>query len=144
MYSPDRGFVKKLKALDQRLSVRWDVHRERWTIYEKIKQKLYCGEFDGVPLYTIKDVDMCALLVQNEDGSYRPLDDRTMCWLRYNDKQRSADILREKIEKFNKQEAQIEKRAEDKINDVAAEMADVSSFYRFGDPSESTPLKEYV
>ena len=143
MYTPDRGFVKKLKALNKRLIVRWESRIERWVVYEKIKQKVFCGEYDGIPLFTVKDIDSYVMIVDNEDRSYRPLDNRTIMWLKYNDLHRSPDVAREKLEKFDKQDKAVEKQGMDKAKETAEEFADFATFYRFGDPRE-TKLKEYV
>ena len=54
-YKPDARIVKQLKAYDPYLSVRWDRGRERWVLYYR---------------------DWLVSIVQNQDGSFRPLDER--------------------------------------------------------------------
>lgn len=65
MYIPDRGFLRKLHELDDKLFVRWDYRLERWRLFRKIKAPsgLYRRE---VPILT----------VEGGGGEYRPLDDR--------------------------------------------------------------------
>jgi len=61
LYTPDSGFIRSLKAMDPGLFVTWNRVKERWIIYEK-------GYQSG------RDHIVCR--VENEDGSFRPLDNR--------------------------------------------------------------------
>lgn len=79
MYTPDRVFIKRLCAYDDRLSVQWMSRRQRWGIYRRIQR--------GVALVHV---------VQNANLSYRPLDERTLRHLRMNDLQRMSQITRNK------------------------------------------------
>ena len=64
MYKPDPRIVRKLKEYDRDLDARWDVEQSRWFV-----------------TWRGKDVITC----QNEDGSYRPLDERAVTKCRVND-----------------------------------------------------------
>ena len=77
MYIPDRMFEKRLKKQDSKLSVKW-FHRDkrgrlknRYAILRKqpSQNRLY-------------DRYWLVMWVQNEDGSYRPLDQRTLTALK--------------------------------------------------------------
>lgn len=64
--SVDAGFLKDLKTISRKLFIKWETGLDRWVIW-------YHGD-DGAD-YRIWEV--C-----NEDGSYRPLDGRTLDLLR--------------------------------------------------------------
>lgn len=64
MYRPDRVMVKKLQEYGREYNARWDRDQERWVV-------------------TFRGKD--ALTVMNPDGSYRPLDDRTIARLEITD-----------------------------------------------------------
>lgn len=74
MYIADWGFVKELKRHDSKLDVAWNSSKKRWNITRKIPApgKLY-------------DVDTHIYTVQNDDGSFRPLDPRTLRLLKQSD-----------------------------------------------------------
>lgn len=60
--TPDKSILKKIKNYDVDLFVEWDVGRERWALKRK--------DLNG----TIHHI----FFVQNDDGSFRPLDERVM------------------------------------------------------------------
>lgn len=64
---PDWAFVKELNRIDPYLFVTWNRAKERWVIYEK-------GYSTGR--------DHIVGRVEDEDGSYRPLDQRATNQLR--------------------------------------------------------------
>lgn len=59
---PDKKILKKIKNYDDALFVDWDINRERFAIKRRDLQGAVHHIF----------------FVQNEDGSFRPLDERTM------------------------------------------------------------------
>jgi hypothetical protein len=75
MYIPDRVFVKRLQGYDDKLSVKWMSRRQRWGIYR-----------------TVQRGDILVHVVQNEDHSFRPLDERTIRHLKINDMQRMSQL----------------------------------------------------
>ncbi len=70
--TPDPMFVRKLKEIDNAFYPRWCWLRERWEIWYH------------------KDLrpNVLALVVQNDDGSYRPLDQRTIERMKVGDSHR--------------------------------------------------------
>lgn len=61
MYRADRSIVKQLRELDPDLGVRWDRDSERWVV-------------------TCQGKD--AVVVRNDDNTYRPLDGRIVARMR--------------------------------------------------------------
>ncbi len=68
---PNRSFIEQLKRYDSDLSARWDGEMRRWVIYFKDKQ---------------------VYIVKNDDGSFRPLDSRTMDFVQKSDTRRYGDV----------------------------------------------------
>lgn len=64
LYTPDRRIVKYLREYDRDLGLRWDNELSRWRV-------------------TWRDKDVS--LVQNDDGTYRPADERLITWARVSD-----------------------------------------------------------
>ena len=91
MYTPDKGFMKKLRGMDKYLDVRWDGVRERWTIWRIVPSLGGSYKRNHLICY-----------VQNDIGGYRPLDDRTIRMLKMADMQvRGADTVLDEIEESN-------------------------------------------
>ena len=67
MYTPDRSILRKLREYDPRLNARWNRNRERWEV-----------TYDGDTVIT----------VVNDDGSYRPLDERILITVALGDSHR--------------------------------------------------------
>ena len=82
MYIPDWHFVRKLKAYDDRLSVKWMPRQERWGIYRSIPRM---GRLYRVPVLV--------LTVQGADKGYRSLDDRVLKALAMSDLQRRGNAV---------------------------------------------------
>jgi hypothetical protein len=83
MYIADWGFVKELRRHDDKLGVSWNSVKKRWNITRKVPapSNLY-------------DVDAHIYTVQNDDGTYRPLDARTLRLLKQSDHhQRGANTV---------------------------------------------------
>jgi hypothetical protein len=81
MYSPDRGFLKKLKALDPNLGCRYEPGHGHFVI----TYRRATGE--PVPIW----------LVQTVDGGFRQPDDREIRKLREGDLQRMS--MKERLQK---------------------------------------------
>lgn len=94
MPTPSESFINELKRIDKNLSVVWNNRRHRWIILHKdAKGKIYI-----------------VILVQYKDGSYKPLDRRTLDALWFSRKfsrQRPQDIMYQ-IDKEN-EEAELAK-----------------------------------
>tara|TARA_R110000824_G_scaffold145958_3_gene314553 strand:- start:508 stop:984 length:477 start_codon:yes stop_codon:yes gene_type:complete len=82
MYTPDWHFVRKLKAYDERLSVKWMSRLERWGIYRSIPRM---GRLYRVPVLV--------MTVQGADKSYRSLDNRVLKSLAMGDLQRRGNAV---------------------------------------------------
>lgn len=72
---PNKDFVKDLKNISRDLDVIWSPYLERWCIFYKAQNKV---------TYRVTEV-------QEDDGSYRPLDRRTLDKLREWDSHRNSD-----------------------------------------------------
>jgi hypothetical protein len=89
MYIPDWAFVKKLKAYDDKLSVKWLAKAERWGIYREVSSRA-----------NLYGKDLLIFIVENQDKSFRELDQRTLDILIKGDTQtRGADIVLDEIMK---------------------------------------------
>jgi len=82
--TPDSYFVEQLEGIDKNLSVKWNVHLERWVIWYKSQ--------DG-RTYRI-------LEVEDEDGTYRQLDARTIHWLKQHDTHNSDEDPVKRIDRM--------------------------------------------
>lgn len=78
----DKQFVAELHDLDDRLNLGWNEKKERWQIVRESNRMKYIGKFDGRPLFNSYMRLSHVMTVQNEDGSYRPLDGRIIEHLR--------------------------------------------------------------
>lgn len=108
---PDSGFVKELKLIDPALRVVWGYERyflNRWVIERKLSAERYFAAYasllkadaerfverpifdddhnENVPIgfqrYDLAPEYDCLMTVENADGSYRPLDARTIMALK--------------------------------------------------------------
>lgn len=101
-YTPDSGFMAKLRAIDPLLDAHWDSKRQRWIITRQARRP------GG---YT---VDAVITVVENPDGSYRPLDDRTIRGVKWADgwnRRRGARDIVDDIEAREQQEEEERDRA---------------------------------
>lgn len=105
MYSPDRSFVKELKKYDSALGARWDDRRARWVI------------FRDNPDNTTWHV----MTVQNNDGSYRPLDQRVFAHLYAHDLHRiGVDKFLENFDRLNEEaKKDLDSKRLEKIEEMA-------------------------
>ena len=119
MYIPDRVYEKRLKDYDPTLEVKW-VHKDprgrlidRWAIFRKTPSanKLYNRWW-------------LVMYVKNIDGSYRPLDSRTLTEIRKADTQNRAvdDILNEGIERQERTEELANASWRSEIKDISKDV----------------------
>jgi len=119
MYIADWGFVKALKTYDSTLNVRWEDRVKRWNIIRKTP--------NPTNLY---DVDMVIMTVENDDRSYRPLDQRTLFHLRKMDTHtRGHDTILDEIEEeYTELEKSHEKERYDEIYDILQDTTPKSGY----------------
>ena len=140
MYYPDSGFVKKMKSIARNLVCKWNAHSERFQIFEVLKEAVPVCEIDGKQLKVIKEVQSYVMTVQNDDGTFRPLDDRTVRWLKFC--QKFNNESREAVLKlFEDQDKQKERDWISKRNEMAEKFSDVGTYYRFGNLDGNATLK---
>jgi hypothetical protein len=75
--TPEDRWLRELQRYDRHLFYIWDSKICRWTV---MRRDPFNREGDEPSLYQV-------MIVQNEDGSYRPFDGRVMTKLRENDLQ---------------------------------------------------------
>jgi predicted DNA-binding antitoxin AbrB/MazE fold protein len=123
--TPDWSFVQQLKRIDPNLSVTWNKNRERWVVYEK-------GRITGL--------DHIVMRVEYEDGSYKPLDART---LRELEKSRWLwnKGLREFINRLEDEEEQREMDSERAMLDELHNIGDWYALQMMGIPHFQVPGK---
>lgn len=94
MPEPDKSVVNELKQIDKDLTVKWDKHVQRFMVYHKDR----------------RNITYPVVKVQYKDGSFKPLDKRTVKALKYSNRlrqMRPQDILYQ-IDKDN-EKAELEK-----------------------------------
>lgn len=109
--TPDRFFLKELRRYDRRLSVRWNRERERWQILRSLlsANRLYERTF-------------VVMTVQQDDGSYRALDQRTLDALAAADTWRHGMHALRRMEDANRRrEEAIDREFSGFVQDVAKE-----------------------
>jgi len=113
VYKPSKRIVAQLKAYDPGLDVVWDAMRERWAV-----------TWRGAVVHHVR----------NEDGSYRPLDERVVTHVALIDACRysSAQAFMREITEHNHR---LEERAQAKFSDHVQQVAK-EDIYRavFGSP----------
>jgi|19_taG_2_1085344.scaffolds.fasta_scaffold58982_2 hypothetical protein len=97
MYIPDWGFVKRLKAYDDKLSVKWiscdpsGQLRNRWAIFRQ--QPAPCGLYD---------LQWLVMWVMGPGGTFRGLDERAIRILKMADThRRGVDVIMDEADKAN-------------------------------------------
>lgn len=89
MYIPDKGLLKRMQAYDKKLNVKWDSSHERWKVTRlcPAPSRLY-------------EVEKDIMHIQNEDGGYRPFDERCFRLLKASDHhvRKTEEIIREQVE----------------------------------------------
>ena len=100
---PSKEFMKKLKSLDNRLDLVWRGQLERWVIVYKIPYK--------------RTVNL--MLLQEEDGSYRPPNDNDLAILHNSDMSRemNKNKFRDVAEYMLSEREKDEKKAKSNIRD---------------------------
>jgi len=107
VYKPDRHFVRLMREIDPKLEARWSASLQRWVIYRRVRDTGHAVCEDGTKVGYLKDRFAEIMVVKNDDGSYRPLDERTIRELRYCDAwrlrrpgyeiERRIDLANEKV-----------------------------------------------
>lgn len=107
--TPPESFLKRMAEIDPCLVLRWGKSTQFWSIWY---HNPYSGEMDHV------------LNVVNDDGSFRPLDDRTLMTLRANrfyannpkllEKKMCDDLLEEIAQKQKKVRNALQELSKDK------------------------------
>lgn len=103
MYTPEPRIVKYLKEYDPHLGARWDANISRWVVTWRGKYAYRC---------------------QNDDGSYRPLDERAVTHAKLNDmwQHRTArDYLRVMDEEQHRMSAKEKARHMDDFRQMCVE-----------------------
>ena len=123
-YRPDRTFVEDMKRLDPKLDVRWDEWDERWNVFRVIQK----GGGD-CPLHV--------LTVEHQDGSYKPLDNRTIQKLhemdswRWHNKYRYASHIDMMDAWITDRENQAKARRLYRLSEISGDMAECTTAYRY-------------
>lgn len=107
LYSPDETFIERLEGLDSRLFAQWNNKLCRWDIMRKNAGKVFH-----------------IMRVQNDNGSYRPLDARTITKLKIADAcQRGSvnDILRELDDNHERFQASVDREFASDVESIAKE-----------------------
>ncbi len=78
----DNQFRKNLKEIDDKLDVGWNNIKKRWQIISNRARVKSQGFLDGKRLMTCFNRPSLVFTVENEDGSFRPLDGRVFEHLR--------------------------------------------------------------
>ena len=107
MLTPDRVMVKRIKEYDKQLFVEWDEWDCRFKIYRKSDHM--CGPTTPI------------MVVQNDDGSFRPLDMRVMQKLREADLWHNEDIIKNLDERNNEMDFKRRVALSDYVQQVAKE-----------------------
>ena len=127
MLQPDPGFTRKLRGIEDKLFARFNTDTERWQIWRKVERIKYMGKYEGARIYKILTAPVLVMTVQEEDGSYRPLDDRTIAHIRkidawrLNRYSRAGDELEELAEKA---EADLDRQRDYELEEMAGEFGD--------------------
>jgi len=126
LYTPDRGFVRRMKAMDSQLTARWNRGIERWQIFRVVRRsKPVCGNIS-----MMYDSPLHVLTVRGDDGSFMPLDFRTITRLheidswrlnRYAKTGAELEAIAEAIE------AKGDKDRDYELDELTGEMADATS-----------------
>jgi len=115
------AFVESLRLVDQNLFPFWNGQMMRWQIRLRNPRK------PNRPPLTVK-------IVTEPDGSYRPLDNRTIEWLLRSDLQRRFGDHNEKQwgrlldQAMHEEEAQLTRERDRKANDKWDEVMDKAKF----------------
>ena len=118
---PPKAFLEALRLVDPNLFPDWNGRTNRWVIRLRNPRK------PNYPPVSVK-------VVSEKDGSYRPLDNRTIKWLLESDLQRRFHGYREDQfgrlldEAMHAEEAELERERTRKSNDKWDEVMDKANF----------------
>jgi hypothetical protein len=115
--SPDRRVLRKIREYDRNLDVEWSLHLQRWVVTTRNLRKL--------------DKREMVMVVQNEDRSYRALDDRILVNLKLADAFRYDDIAHfQQI--LNENDRAVDKKMADDLSDEFRARNELLYRARFG------------
>jgi hypothetical protein len=91
--TPPSWFIRKLKAIDRRLTAEWKEGLERWVIAERVRWGVFSGIHEGQSLYYVKTRTPRVFYVE-ELGTH------VLEWLRRADMRRfkTIDQMEEELE----------------------------------------------
>lgn len=72
------SFLQDLKTIDKRFDCKFDKSICRWVVFQNGRGLESLGKVDGINLFTMRKKPFTIMTIQNEDGSYRPPDKRTI------------------------------------------------------------------
>ena len=131
----DTDFIKELKELDDKLDVGWNHIKNRFQIVRSNQRMKYAGRLKGKPLFVSYSHPYLVLTVENENGSFRPLDGRTI------DKLHSIDVysryprIKDFIMEIENSERDYKERKERRQSEMRQEIAK-DNFHRLRDGLE--------
>lgn len=85
-------FINQLKDVDEKLSVNWNAQKQRWQILREDYRVKHFGFIEDKPALCSVPHPYLVFTVENEDKSYRPLDQRTLDHLNFIDLYRHNSI----------------------------------------------------
>jgi len=106
MPTPQKGFIKELKSIDSKLDVKWNTHFHRYMIYHT----------------DIHNRKYIVMKIQYKDGSYKPLDQRTIQSLKYSNYLR-GERPQELLYKIDRENELLEQKKLKDIRDNAKQIA---------------------
>lgn len=130
----DKEFVDKLKDIDEGLDVKWDSKNERFNIVRYGKSARRIPFVDGKTTIEVFDKAHHIFTVENEDRSFRKLDERVIDQLRESDTRR-YDSLGSLIKEIENYEIDY-KRSLDRKNSYAVQELTKENFHRISDGME--------
>ena len=106
MPTPSRSFIRELKLIDRKLDVKWNPHICRFIVYHRdIHGRIY-------PV----------LKIQYRDGSFKPLDQRTLRSLRYSNYLR-GEKPQDLLYRIDRENAELEDKKKKSLRDDAKSIA---------------------
>lgn len=120
---PDWAIVKELKRIDPRLRVDWNRAKERWVIYET-------GYVTGR--------DHIVMRVEEDDGSYRSLDQRVtkeLEYIKWLSRLNTANWMR----RFEEEEQKLEEEKEKSFTEAIHNIGDYYALQLLGIPQSQVP-----
>lgn len=128
--SPDEEFCKRLSSFDPYLQLNWDPKAQVWSIW--------CREEDGSISHVMN--------VVNEDGSFRPLDDRVFKILRANKyfAQNPRELEQHLVDGIEDHREKQQKFSHDEIRHLSKDKSLQRTFKEAVETARSVPWKEWL